>query len=208
MEKLDLSQYSIFYPDSKNSIVKDYPELKNYESFRNISNNDALFVWYYACEASPLHKITSNKERASQAINKAYVKKGGPAINKDKRNKLLTGDFPDKMRQAIEDMSRFKLGPRLLIQQTIEKALHNTAAIINIELDDELFKGKDGDGKDMTAYKEYMQMISTAESVMPSLLSRLEGNFGVSKKKGSKPETEESFDEENFADNYHQESEN
>jgi len=196
LEDVDLSAYSIFYPKSKNGIVNDYPELKKFKSFREINANDALFVWYYACEASPFIKITNDRTRAEKSIEKAFVK-DSKKVKKSQvdRDRYLSGKFPAKVDAAIHDMKSFKIGPRLLASKSIETALFNTSTIIN---------------QDMSAIgvdqKEYISMVKDAVAVLPKLVSLLEGNFSVSEKEGESSESS-IFDPGSAIENFHKKQE-
>ena len=56
-------KYSIFYPKSSRMLTADYPEFKKVREFKDINRGDLLFVWYFACEGSPLIDIHDEKER-------------------------------------------------------------------------------------------------------------------------------------------------
>ena len=50
-----VKRYSMFYPKNTRSFKSDYPELFKNPIYSKLSNNEMLFVWYYACEASPFY---------------------------------------------------------------------------------------------------------------------------------------------------------
>jgi hypothetical protein len=188
---VDPSVYSVFMPKSQRGLIIDYPELKGYTSFRALSNLEMLFVWYFACESSPYYKVSSDRERVQKALDVSY--------NRDPRSKkifgkaeqdYLSGNFPGKISSAIEDMKKFRVGPRIRAKMMAEKIMDNYEKILDIDASNTAhFQNKDGE-VDFTKKKAYVDTAAKALEVLPSLIKQIEHNFGLSEdKKGGEVKT-------------------
>jgi len=76
MSRKIISEYSIFRPDSKRRIQQDYPEISLRPVFQKLSPDEMIFVWYYACEASPYFDIDSDRERTEKSLKAAFSRPG------------------------------------------------------------------------------------------------------------------------------------
>lgn len=198
-----MSDYSIFKPKSTRSIFNDYPELRLVPEFKPLSNDDMLFVWYYACESSPHFRITKDRIRVEKALEDSYFRNGKKHLMQTDKERYLTCMFPEKIRLAIEAMSQYKVGPRVRAKMLLEKGFENIEHILNIDASDEKhFKNKDGE-VDFTKKKAFMDTLAKATDLMPSLISQLEKGFHVTEDKDKN--TSSTFEDESFMDNYHDE---
>ena len=196
-----MSEYSIFKPKSNRGIFSDYPELRKYPEFSGIKADQMLFVWYYACEASPFYDIENNRERIEKSIEAAFMKDGRKLISDDKKEDLLDGKFPAKLSVAIDAMRKFRIGPRVRAKILTEKIFNNIESILSIDASKkENFLNKDGE-VDFSKKKAYMDAASKASEMMPKLINQLENNFSVSEEKGASTAT---FEGESLIDDYHE----
>jgi hypothetical protein len=200
LEKLNKSlnnelkrKYSIFYPKSSRMLTADYPEFKKVREFKDINRGDLLFVWYFACEGSPLIDIQDDKERTLEAMMEAYKK---PDIKM--QEKYLAGNFPEKVKIAISKMKSFKIGPRVMAKRMMENTLNNWREVTDIDAsDDSYFTGKDG--VDWAKKKAFIEAGATISKNIGSVLSQVEGSYAVSEKEQEK----EVSDFDNLIEDFH-----
>lgn len=196
----DTLKYSVFMPKSSRSIFVDYPELRKIKAFSSLNNDEMLFVWYYACESSPFFKIASDRDRVRKALENSFLKSGRSRISVSDEEQFLAGKFSAKITTAIEEMHRFKVGPRVRAMMMIEKGMTNLESILMIDASNAAhFMNKDGE-VDFSKKKAYVDTLAKAQDIMPNMIKQLEGRYNVSEdKKGD----DSDFDGESVIDNYH-----
>ena len=180
MREKIISDYSIFMPDSSRRILLDYPELAKNKSFKRLSPEDVMFVWYFACEASPFFDIKSDRKKVQHAIDNAYSRKGGGyLIPKNSVEDYLSGKFPEKIKNAIFEMTKFRVGPRVRALQVLEKGFAKLESILDVDPDsDKGFEGKDGT-IDFAKKKAYVDTFKTAMEAMPKIIEQMEQRYSV-----------------------------
>jgi len=169
-------EYSMFYPKSKLGLKSDYPELASNPIFESLSNNEMLYVWYYACKASPFSKEDDLRLRADKSVMEAFGPNKGPQV----RTAYLAGNYSEKVRAAIIEMTKFQIGPRIRAKLMIEKIIGNYEELIDINTKSE-FINKDGD-VDWTKKKAYIDACATVSKNLGNLINQAEGSFGVQEK--------------------------
>lgn len=186
-------RYSIFYPINPRRLLGDYPELKKAREFQDIGPYHLLFVWYFACDASPFARIIDDKERVKKAIVEAYKN-----LEVEEQEKYISGSFPEKIKLAISKMKTFRIGPRVIAMKMMEKILHNWQNIVDIDASDNSnFMGKDG--IDWTKKKAFVETGANISKNIGSLIAQVEGSYAVSEKKNE----EDTADLDYLIDNYH-----
>lgn len=193
-----VSQYSMFLPRGKNSLMRDYQEIKNIEELKTLDDNDLLFCWYYGHEASPFYEISNPREKAMLCYEYSYERvrvKFGQAPDKAK---VITGSISGKVKAGISRMEKFRLSPRVRAVKFMEKTLDHFDKLINVDLDGAEFK-KDGE-TDYTKKNQFINSLAKANDVIPILLARLENGYSVQDKK----EVAEESDDVSFIDNLHE----
>lgn len=179
----------------------DYPELRKVKSFSNLKSHEMLFVWYHSCESSPYYGIENSRERIKKCLDETLIKKG--KISKIDIEKYLLGKFPSKIERALEDMSRYRVGPRIRAKMIIEKGFENMESILNIDAtDSKNFLNKD-DEVDFGKKKAYVDTLAKATELMPKLINQLEGSFSLKEDLGN---DEISFEGESLIDSYHEQT--
>ena len=193
-EDLD-KKYSMFYPKSKHGLLLDYPELAKNETFKNLGKEDLLFVWYMACKSSPFSKEENPRILREKSMNESYSHN---ALNRV-REKYLAGDFPEKIRYAIQEMRKFEVGPRVRAKKMVETILGNYEKLIDIDTKTEFITDK-GD-VDWSKKKAYIDACKTVSSNLPTLISQAEGGFSLSEAEEGK---EIEINSEDLVDKFHQ----
>lgn len=171
-----MSKYSLFYPKSRREIVYDYPELIKYDEFKRLDGPDIVFVWYYACKASPYYHIDDETERIKACLDKAYPEQEGKKKNWDR----FFGGFEEKIRNACHKMESFEPSARMRMKKMTEKMFENVEDVLKIDKEDvnQEFKDKDGN-VDWTKKKAYLDSVAKANETFPKMLKNLENQFGV-----------------------------
>ena len=189
-KKIDsIKNFSMFYPRTKNGLLYDYPELRKIESFEKLNRTEMLFVWFYACKASPFSYEEDEKVKIEEALKASYGRSYRGVFSK-----YVVGDFPEKTRAAIADMRKFEVGPRVKAKMMVEKIMQNYEEIIDVDVRAE-FINKDGD-VDWTKKKAYVDACATIATKLPMLIGQAEGSFGISvKEEGDTSEEEIVFDD-------------
>ena len=194
-------EYSIFKPKSKKGIFNDYPELRSFEAFRTLDNNSMLFVWYFACESSPFHETEDDRERVKLSIKESYYKKGIKALSDKDAEKMKSGMFSSKITVAIDEMKKFKVGPRVQALMMVQKGFDNLSKIIDVDVSDSsMFIDKDGE-IDFAKKKSYVDSVGKAIDLIPKMINQIEGRFGLTEDKANGQTT---FEGESFMDSYHE----
>lgn len=170
-----VKRLSMFYPETKKGILLDYPELAKRDAFRNLSRSEALFVWYYACKASPFKYEEDDKEKIELSLEQSFGKKADAV-----RNTYIAGNFSEKVKTAIAEMRTFEIGPRIRSKMMIEKIMSNYEKLVDVNVSMD-FLNKDGE-TDWTKKKAYIDSCSTISKTLPALISQSEGGFGISEK--------------------------
>jgi hypothetical protein len=200
-EALKVSDFSICMPKSTNAIFTDYPDLKAVPEFRSLSNVDMLYVWYFACEASPFYRIRSDEKRTQLSLEQSYFKFAKDEFDKKKIANMKSGYMGEKIEEAVLRMRKFRIGPRVRAAMITEKILDNFEHILKIDASDKTnFMNKDGE-LDYSKYKAYIDSASKALNDLPELIAKMETGFNVVRKKKEGEESEGSF-----LDDYHEET--
>lgn len=202
-----MSEYSVFKPKSTRGLFVDYPELKKFSKLENLRPDDILFVWFYACEASPVNskkKETSQRDRVKESLDLSYYKSDINTISKIDADNMLDGRFSPKIAGAIEQMEKFRVGPRVRARMLTEKMLTNVETILDIDASDTAqFQNKDKE-VDFAKKKAYVDTVEKGLKIIPKLISSLEGGYDLSEEK----EEEELLTEgESMIDNWHDNTE-
>ena len=187
-------KYSMFYPKTKSSLLMDYPELAKIEIFKKLGKEDMLFVWYMGCKSSPFYNEEIPRKKREKCMTEAYSHQ---ALQRNKE-KFLAGDFPEKIRLAIHEMTRFEVGPRMRAKKMVETIMGNYEGLIDIDIKKEFITEK---GEvDWSKKKAYIDACSTVSRALPTLISQAEGGFSLSETEDGK---EIDLSSEDLVDKFH-----
>lgn len=169
-------RFSIFYPKSRRAIYNDFPELRKHQELTSIPPKDLVFVWYYACKASPLYDVEDDVERVKQSMDRAYTKEE----KKRKYDDLVKLNFGEKMRKAINVMATFDPGARLQALEMTRQAFNNIKSLISVQEEDLESQFLDKDGNvDWSKKKAYIDSVKNAHQALPQMVKDIENAFGV-----------------------------
>lgn len=163
---LQENAYSMFMPNDRNDLLTDYPELQKVPSLRAIKPKEVLFVWYYACKASPgVRKLHTEKERIEFAVRAAWE-----TPTKEMLEKYGNKKWGQAIDQAISDMRRYELQPRIINKLLCERIQRNIQDVIDTDMSMAVAWG---DKKDALA------AMDKAMDMLPRCIKLAEGDFGI-----------------------------
>lgn len=169
----------VLFEPSKRDMLLDYPELKDYEAFTNISKRDLIFVWYISNRTSPIIREPKDR-RIKLACEFAY-----PA-HVLKNNERVMGiyneaEFPQEILEAIDVMSSFNPSFRMRAKLLNEHNFEQLQALVYLSEEE---KG----AMDLDDKKKYSELLIKTSNALPSMIQAMETGYGVKVKKEKKEE--------------------
>jgi hypothetical protein len=157
----------IFEPSEK-MMKLEYPELQDITEFESLDDAELKFVWYYANPTSPYATDSNEARKISQCL-KAF----GGTLSDEAENRYRSLNFPDKVKTAIDRMSKINVDARSSAKNTVQKVFDNLNRMINIP---------DSDWAEMTyeSKKSYVALSLKVTESLPALVEKMEQGFGVS----------------------------
>ncbi len=168
-------KYSLFYPKSKRSLLDEYPELREYPALKALNRSEILFVWYYACKASPYYNIDDHEKRVIRAMNKSF----GKSMREQTRKEYLSGKMPEKILQGIQAMKVFEPAARIRAKQLFEKIIVNFEKLIDVDLENDPQFSVELGREAILNKKTYAQMCKEVTAKLPDLVRQAEQAFGL-----------------------------
>lgn len=161
--------YVVYAPKSIKPIKRDYKELDDYEEFKALTSPELVFVWWFACQVSPIIDLPEEK-RVMVAVDKAFKIKSQAEARKLEYKNL---DFPGHIKAAIKRMDRFDPGGRI-------RALHDDLHLLK---QCESVIRKDITKAEMEEAAEWFKVVKAAREMRDSILRKIErGGDGVYEK--------------------------
>lgn len=162
----------IWKPSSK-KMVDEYPELSRIEEFKDLSDYQLRFCWYYVNPTSDyvkkakLDKSYTVKARLNDAIKEALLDKGDATIKAYKEKK-----WGEKVDLALKRMASTKVRDRYIARKLFNKAYLNMEAIVGMDIEEvrEL---------NMNEKKSYMSMSLDFMKNMDDIIEKREQAYGV-----------------------------
>lgn len=147
----------------------EYPELADISEFDTLQNKELKFVWFFANQTSPFINIKNRRERGRLALDAAFGEDKAP---KELKNEVLTGMFDERIRAAIERMSKFDAGVRTRAKSMAERIFSNFEIIIKVDPDE--VEQMEDDEK-----ANYVNLAKTVQGALPDLVKQLESGYGI-----------------------------
>jgi hypothetical protein len=199
----DDSVYMLFAPKSSRGLRVDYPELSEYEEFKNLRPNELYFVWLYGCKSSPYF----DSNLPERQIIEMCAKRAHLRFDDDgKRKNFLSGNFGEKIHAAIPVMNAFEPSARILAKKLAFKHLSDIKRMTSLKLDpqgnNEQFHNVSGE---ISFQKKaaYMKMLLDANKELPGLIAKSERGFDVVEKKKKSGDKSRTGTGDTFAEDYH-----
>ncbi len=192
----DREKYSMFFPKSRRKLIDDYPELGKIDAFSKLNRSEMLFVWYYACQASPYY----DQDDFGRIIELCIRKSFGKSVGRNRKERFMSGNFPEKIVTAIEAMKRYEVGRRVRAKRMVEKILENFETLVYVDVEsDTQFEDANGE-VNVAKKKSYVDLCVNISKQMSNLLAQVEEGYGVISLDGYESEAEGS----SLIEGYHQ----
>jgi hypothetical protein len=163
-EKENKEKVFELYPPSNNRDLRTlYPELKESSHFAKLNKMELFFVYYYAS----YHKEEKDKQKRLQ---KAMYSTWGNRIDNKTKEEYESGNFPEKVRIAIDKWNDFDLPARMNANMAITKAYDNVVKVMSEDMVGAF---------DFNDKKAYLQTLQNATELLPKLLELKEKSFGI-----------------------------
>lgn len=176
----ELNKYEIFSPPKHPETMKSkYHELNEIEEFNGLLDCEMRFIWYYAYPNSIYLKL-SDSNRAEVVYSIVCIECSideKQSVAFSTMNKLKNLDFSNDIKQAIKRMSNIDIEKRIKASNSLRIAFEKITNMIS--LTDEEYMAI----TDMSERKQFVDLVSTASSLIPKLLEQSERGFGVTLKK-------------------------
>ncbi len=204
MEKKEES-ISLFAPKTKRGLLEDYPELKDAPELKDLNKSEILFVWFFACKASPISHVERSRIRSEEALKRSFDHLGKenqmkPAV----RDKFASCNFGSKIKRAIDRMSKYNPSARDISRRIIENTLNNFSRLSSVEMTDASFVGEDGK-VDYTKKNAYVTSQNNIVKALDAIVLKSEHGFGVTEKQIEEEDAYE-YDGDSLADDYHEQT--
>lgn len=161
--------YIVYAPKSVKQIKRDYKELDDHEEFKPLTSPELMFVWWFACQCSPIIELPEEK-RVMIAIEKSFKVRGQMEARKLEYKDL---SFPDHIKAAIKRMDRFDPGGRI-------RALHDDLHLLK---QCESVIRKDISMASLEDAAEWFKVVKSAREMRDSIMRKIErGADGVEEK--------------------------
>lgn len=173
----------LLFPITDKDLRVEYEELGSVEEFKELTNKEMSFVWYYANQTSPYAQLPS-KDRVLKCLE--ILK---DELSSEQLEEYYALNFPSHIDLAIEVMARFNPRLRSQAKDINETIFRNVKRIVSVN-PDEL--------TDMKEKKEYIAISMDVIKSMPELINQLEQGFGVrtkGKKKDAPQKEKTTWDE-------------
>lgn len=178
----------ILFKPQAGKLKQIYPELKENKKFNDILSDEFLFVWYFACASSPIDPELPDMMRAKTAAAEAIK-------DFDKRKKFANLEFPEKIKEAIDEMKKYNPDVRMVAKRIIQTTFNNLEKMTQINEDSFIKIDKDGvKTTDWAGRKQYVDSVSKISETLPSLIAQMEHGFGYLDSKSDKESGKKSID--------------
>ncbi len=170
--------YFVFLP-SKRDMKTDYPELARVIEFKDLTNKEMVFVWFHSNQTSPYFEMEA-KHKTALSIKEAW----GDKLTREDIDAYLDGNFPEKIRLALERMKKYKPSVRMKALMMQEKTMADYQIIL----------AKNISGLEPKAQSDYIDMINKINKALPELINSIEEGFGIKIRSGKDFVTENEMD--------------
>ena len=185
----------LFKPTSQDMKI-EYPELRDVKEFMELKTAEFKFVWYYGNRTSPYFEFaTGDRNKIIACMTEAFGRNFDK--NSEDNRRYLSGNFPPKIKGAIERMSRYSPSARLRAKMAAEKVFNILEK--SLVVDESMQKLID---EDLEVKKKFLDLSVKVTESMPDVVSQIEEGFGIRayQKKGGKERKPPLMDELHMED--------
>lgn len=174
---MDEDYIILWGPKSGKSLKRAYKELAEEPAFKDLPDDELLFVWYYAIPNGPIDSDESDTFRASLAAPIAFKK------NPDKIKKFSALIFDEPVKKAIERMKKYSPLARAIAKRVAQDTINNYKKMVKVDLDSFNYIDKEGNPQtDWSGRNQYVMATAKINAEMPDLVKVIEDGYGVEEK--------------------------
>lgn len=166
-----MSEVKLFEPKS-NNMELDYPELKGYKEFEDLSSRELKLCWLVGNRTSPIASY-EKKKRLRAALEQCY---NSASRNRKEYLEMHEGKIPQKLKEGITKMSTFNPSYRLRAKMLDEYMFDQLQTIV-VKTEEEKKT------MDIDEQKKYASLMMDVSAKMPEMINRMESGYGVTVKK-------------------------
>lgn len=167
------NQFQILFKPKEGRLRNLYPELNDNKKFKDLASDELLFVWYYACASSPIPPELSDNIRAVTASAESIK-------DQDKRKRFASLNFPEKVKEAIEEMKKYNPDVRMVAKRIIQNSFNTLEKMSQTKPED--FETINEEGRkviDWSGRKQFVDSVAKIADTLPVLVAQMEQGFGV-----------------------------
>lgn len=164
-----MKEVTLFEPNNKDLRI-EYPELAQIKEFESLDSSEMKFVWLIANPSSPLYHITEKRKKYALCVTNSLMEK----LTEEQRTAYASGVLPEKIRVAMEKMSKFSISNRYSAKMTTEIIFLNLQSMV--VLSEEEKNAMDGD---FEKKKQYSTLAISVAAAMPEIVVQMEEGFGI-----------------------------
>ncbi len=177
-------QILLFGPMEDKDLKRQYPELLLIKEFSVLGAKDLLFTWWISNPTSPIVLLKDHDQRSKNllAVRQVY----GKTMTGEKLDSYTSGNFPEKVKIAIERMKLLEPGIRAKAKMMTMKMMENFEKMVEVDMDDFDTIVKDPvSGKvisketNFTARNNYINSCAKISETLPNLIKQSEEGFGI-----------------------------
>lgn len=174
-----MENLQILFKPEEGKLRQLYPELNENKKFKDLTGDELLFVWYYACASSPIDPRLPDEIRARAAASEAIHEKV-------KKDAYSTRDFPEKIKEAIQEMKKYNPDVRMVAKRIIQNSFNTMEKMSQTKPEDFEVIGEDGTRTiDWGGRKQFIDSVAKMADTLPVLIAQMEQGFGIVDVKGA-----------------------
>lgn len=182
----------ILFRPEEGKIRQVHKEIANNKKLGELTGEDLLFVWYYACKSSPINPDIEDAIRANAAASEAIK-------DPEKRKRYARLNFPEKIKEAIEEMKKFNPDVRMVAKRIVQNMFHTLEKMSQTKPEDFEYEEVDSKGKiqtkiDWAGRKQFIDSVAKTADTLPLLIDQMEQGFGLVDTKGKEVGGEKAID--------------
>lgn len=158
----------IFEPTNIDMRV-EYPELTGIDEFRDLSDPELRFVWYFFNTKSPHYAIKDAKVKVSTCL-----KVSGYIPNTNIIKGMYENRFPENIEAAGARMNRFAASTRERAKQMVDRMFDTYESILDT-FGDKVY--------DTDQQEKFVTIASKIRAELPQLIKQKEEGFGIKVRK-------------------------
>lgn len=167
---MDTDLVGLFSPTGGKDIRLSYPELRLVPEFENVTAKEFTFVWNYVYMFAD---VPQDRLRIQKSLFLAF----GDTMPMLDKEKYKNGNYPEKVRIAIEKLKTYDFSSRLKARYITEKTLNNYIEFLS----ENKLQDLNGENK-WDEISKFIKISKDINEALPELLKAMEHNFGVSDK--------------------------